>query len=191
MSVIIAQDYNYILRIHGIMMFLAWFICSVIGIYIARFLRKINWFPIHLFFTIATLLLTVASFILIVLYRPVPHFVSLDSLNNAHVKIGLTIFIALILQVILGTVSHIFYAQRHSNESPLWFNQIHKVLGKFLTILAIINVIIGMYVYSSFRSISTGYFVAIYILLGVIVWVFIASESTYRIKQRNRDRNTN
>ena len=182
MSVIIAQDYNYILRIHGIMMFVAWFIFPVIGIYIARFFRKLNWFPAHLFFTLATLLLTVASFILIVLYRPSPHFVSFDSLNNAHVKIGLTVIIALILQVILGSVAHIFRIPRHSTESLPWYNKVHKVLGRILITLAIINVIIGMYVYSSFGAISTGYFVTVYILLGIIIFVFLASESTLRMR---------
>ena len=185
MSVVIAQDYNYILRIHGIMMFVAWFITPVIGIFIARFFRRLNWFPPHLFLTITTLLLTIASFILIVLYRPSPHFTSFDSLNNAHVKIGLTVVIALILQVILGSVSHIYYRPRDSTESTPWFNQIHKILGRFLTILAIINVIIGMYLYSSFGTISTGYFIAMYILLGLIIWTFVIYESKRRIKRRS------
>jgi cytochrome b561 len=183
MSVIIAQDYNYILRIHGIMMVIAWFGSAVISVYIARYFRRLHWFPAHLFFTITTLLLTIASFILIVLHRPYPHFSSFYSLNNAHVKIGLTVVIALILQVILGSVAHTLYKPR---DYLPWFNQIHRVLGKLLAILAMINVIIGMYVYSSFGEISTGYFIAVYVLLGVIVITFIISEIVHHItRSRN------
>ena len=171
MSVIVAQDYNRILKIHGGMMFVSWFILPIIGIYVARYLRKLNWFPIHLSLMILTLLFTVASFILIVLHRPYPHFSSFDKINNAHTKIGLTVFILLIVQVILGSIAHVF------RVNPLTLtNKIHKILGKLLVMLAIINVIIGLYVYSSFDSISTGYFISIYILLGVIIFTFITTE---------------
>jgi cytochrome b561 len=179
MSVVIAKDYNYILRIHGIMMVIAWVGSAVISVYISRYFRRLHWFPAHLFFTITTLLLTIASFILIVLHRPYPHFSYFDSLNNAHVKIGLTVVIVLILQVILGSVAHTLYKPR--NYSP-WFNKIHRVLGKILTVLAMINVIIGMYNYSSFGEISTGYFIAIYVLLGVIIIIFGFSEIVHRIR---------
>jgi uncharacterized membrane protein len=166
MSVIVAQDYNKILRIHGGMMFVAWFILPIVGIYIARFFRKRNWFPVHLTMMILTLLLTVSSFILIVLHRPYPHFSSYDKLNNSHTKIGLTVFIGLIIQVILGSIAHTIRKT----------NVIHKLLGRLLVILALINVIIGMFVYSSFGNISKGYFISIYILLGIIISIFMVSE---------------
>jgi hypothetical protein len=83
---------------------------------------------------------SIAGFLLILLYYPSSHFSSADSLKNAHVKIGLIMFILMFGQFILGFVSnHYFDPSRknipvidkviHSNNLKIGTLVVGKIIG--------------------------------------------------------------
>lgn len=170
-------NYNNILAIHGIMMVTAWVILAVLGIYIARYLKSFgsNWFVFHASLMLMTFIISLSSFILIILYRYPPHFYSDLSLNNAHTKIGLTITCAMFVQIILGIVIHMLYNSERIYIP--WYNKLHWYFGKLIVLLAMCNIVIGIYVYNTFdTTLSVGYYYGIYIVIGVIILTFIISE---------------
>ena len=176
-------DYNKILAIHGIMMTISWFVLPVIGIYIARYLKSLGhtWFILHASLMSMTFLISLTSFVLIILYRYPPHFESDLLLNNAHTKIGLTVIIAMFFQIILGIIIHLLYNPERTIIP--WYNKLHWYFGKLLVLLAMCNVIIGIYVYNTFdTNLYVGYYYGIYIVLGLIVLTFIISEF-YHVKK--------
>jgi hypothetical protein len=71
-----AIGYEGIVKIHGIVMFIAWGVFPFVAIYIARFMKHIGhrWYLLHSGIMLTTFLLTLIAFFLIVLYKPPPHF---------------------------------------------------------------------------------------------------------------------
>ena len=101
--------YETITGIHGALMWIAWSVSPFLGISIARYGKNSlgpMWFTLHkIFMGGVTLTLTLGSFILIFLYHSPKHFYSTDTMNNAHVKMGLAITVGCMVNVVLGWLS--------------------------------------------------------------------------------------
>ncbi|KAJ3318443.1 DOMON domain-containing protein frrs1L [Boothiomyces sp. JEL0866] len=99
--------YSNIVAVHGCLMFFAWSVCPTIGIFIARYFKKLGhlWFLLHVGLAITTTLCTIVGFLLIFLYYTPPHFSGSDFMNGSHTRWGLFILIGMVMQVVLGVAS--------------------------------------------------------------------------------------
>jgi hypothetical protein len=134
---------------HGILMYIAWCISPFAGIFVSKYLKSYlghNWFRLHiLFMGVGTGLFSIASLILVILYRRPPHFFSPDALRHTHVLMGIMILLAMLLQIILGVViDKLFNPERE--KIPLR-DRLHWYLGRFLAVLAIFNAYLGLTIF--------------------------------------------
>jgi hypothetical protein len=107
-----AIGYEGIVKIHGIMMFIAWGVFPFIAIYIARFMKHIGhrWYLLHSGIMLTTFVLTLVALFLIVLYKPPPHVNDPHAVFYFLIKaIGVLVVIGMLLQVILGFVTNALY----------------------------------------------------------------------------------
>lgn len=134
------EVYKQVLLAHGILFFIAWGLAPFAGIFIARYLKNRLgpvWFTLHQgLFVGVTGLLSVISFILIVLYKRPAHF------DSTHTIIGLVVVIALIAQIALGyLINALFDPLRKSVPIS---DKIHWWLGRSLFVLGIANIYLGI-----------------------------------------------
>jgi hypothetical protein len=175
--------------IHGILMFLAWCVSPFIGIFIAKHCKFIlghKWYHAHLFVMgFGTGLLSLASFILVILYRPGTHFVGSSPLRQSHVTMGLVTMILMLVQIGLGfVINHLFDAER--TEIPIR-DKIHWFLGRFLTLFAIANSYLGLAIFDEMYTVSIGVKVGFWVIIGLgvlsIVYGEIRLGSSHHIKE--------
>jgi hypothetical protein len=83
-----AIGYESIIKIHGFIMFFAWGVLPFFAIYIARYMKHLGhkWYLLHVAIMVLVLVLTLSSFILIVLYKPPPHFLGPHRVNNVKYR---------------------------------------------------------------------------------------------------------
>ncbi|EGF83427.1 hypothetical protein BATDEDRAFT_36502 [Batrachochytrium dendrobatidis JAM81] len=178
-------SYDYILRVHGIMMVVAWSISPAIGIFVARYLKitlGAKWFHLHIFFMfVVTGILTIASIVVVYIYKTSAHF------SSYHEVIGLTVGVGMLVQFFLGFLSNATFNPKRS-RIPLQ-DRVHWWFGRILALLAIVNVFFGMNLYDSLGfPISVGYKIGFGILIAVIVICFIAAQCL--IGQKHHDEST-
>lgn len=165
--------YEKVLLAHGILFFIAWGLIPFAGIFIARFLKKRLghlWYKLHLgLFLGGTGLLSLVSFILILLYKRPDHF------DSKHTVIGLIVFIAMILQIALGFIINALWDPSRSGPSVL--DQVHWWFGRFLFLLALANIYLGILEFNELGYMSECYLpmlisFSVFIGLGCIALVF-------------------
>ncbi|KAH6568011.1 hypothetical protein BASA50_001172 [Batrachochytrium salamandrivorans] len=166
--------FDYILRVHGILMVVAWVISPAIGIFVARFLKTrlgAIWYSLHIFFMlVVTGILTTASIVLIYLYKRPPHFS-----DNYHEVIGLVVAIGMLVQYAVGFVSNATFNPKRTSIPIV--DKLHWWLGRGLVVLGIINVFFGLSLYGSMGyPISVWFSIGVGIVLGVITVVFVAGQ---------------
>jgi hypothetical protein len=119
-------------------------------IFAARYLKdKLGdwWFRIHLFLMLGiTGVGSIAALTLIILFSPRPYFAN-D--KYSHKILGLTVSIVLLLQVILGFVSHLKFKASRTRIS--WFDRAHWYIGRASFILALVTCYCGLEAYGSSR----------------------------------------
>ena len=181
---VVDKRLNFIIS-HGFLMLFGWGLCIPAGITSARFFKRHDplWFYAHVGGNIVGLLLATVGFVIALLKLDVFAGVPTgSSLSNIHGIIGITVMAAGWLQPFLGLI-------RPHNSKPLQparkiWNLVHWGIGKAATILAFVNIIIGIHVARIMATDSTSLDVInalIYIfLLGFgVLWIFILESMKY------------
>ncbi|KAJ3125632.1 hypothetical protein HK098_008360 [Nowakowskiella sp. JEL0407] len=156
--------------IHGIMMTIAWTVCPMTGIFVARYLKDVMgkwWYYTHVGLLLGgSVLLSTAGIVFIVLTSSPPHF----SLSNPHKPIGLAIGIDAVLQAVLGFIcNHMWSPDR---TSVPWWDKVHWWNGRLLTILALVNVYLGLRLMTA----DPPFIIAFFVFVGVGVAALIAGQ---------------
>jgi hypothetical protein len=141
-----ALSFESIAAIHGVLMWIAWIVCPLVGIFIARYCKNYlghKWYLLHLgIMGILTGLLSTGAFLLIFSAMKAPHFSRSSLLENSHIKFGLVIFILMFVQIGLGFLSNYLFDEKRT-AVPIQ-DRLHWVLGRLLTLGGIINVTMGL-----------------------------------------------
>jgi hypothetical protein len=177
--------------IHGIIMAVAWLVCPFVGLLVARFMKfKLGawWFRIHMIVMgIVCLLGTILATLLVFLYRNPPHFYSTKSLLDAHVKFGLAILIACVLQVVLGVICDWKFDSSRT-EIPV-IDKLHAWFGRVLVLGGIINVYLGLAYYESVYAVNIAikivFFVGVAIAVGIFAWLEYKIGPTNHVALKN------
>ncbi|KAI8921785.1 hypothetical protein BC831DRAFT_475434 [Entophlyctis helioformis] len=138
--------YDTILRLHGVIMVMAWTICPAFGIFIARYLKEtlgVMWFRLHVFFmVVGTGILTIGGIALVYMHKPPPHFQ-----DSPHRAFGIIVGFSMLAQMALGVVcDRMFNPER---TSVPWWDKAHWVFGRALVIGAVLNIFGGVTLYQS------------------------------------------
>jgi hypothetical protein len=132
-----------IIKVHAILMVIAWMFFAEIGTFTAGYFRTrfpenagVYWFHIHQLSMCITLILSVVSATLMFIAIG-SHPLGLERLKiNPHALFGLLALIITCVQPIMGFLR----PGPYSNRRPL-FNNVHKYLGYFATVLALTAII--------------------------------------------------
>ncbi|KAJ3269089.1 hypothetical protein HDV01_001862, partial [Terramyces sp. JEL0728] len=155
--------YQNIVALHGVLMFIAWAVSPFFGIYVARFMKdKLghNWYRLHVFFMgFACGLITIVSFILIVLYIHPPHF------SELHHIFGLIVFLGVLIQISLGYISNAKWSPERTFIP--WWDKAHWWVGRGLFLLALINVFLGISLYKEDYEIAKW--------VAPLFWIVVAA----------------
>jgi len=161
---------NNIIEVHAILMIISWAIFIVMGSFIARYMKNIlkKWFLVHAFLQVSAGVMATCAFI-IAIYSTYKN--GEIQFNGTHQQFGLTIMIALYIQLVVGYLSNKYF-DSNRKKPPIWPDKIHWYLGRGLTLCAIINIILGLILYGAAQK----YIIVACVYLGLLVLIVIVQE---------------
>uniref|UniRef100_V5EUT4 Cytochrome b561 domain-containing protein n=2 Tax=Kalmanozyma brasiliensis (strain GHG001) TaxID=1365824 RepID=V5EUT4_KALBG len=119
---------NKLIIAHMVFMIIAWFLLVPAAILVGRYGRTFfKWLPVHRNLQIAAFFSVLIAFILIIV-----EVGSGEHFDSTHAKLGLAIFIVMILQMVLGMIGH---KTKRFNVSRI----VHVVIGLGITVAAVWN----------------------------------------------------
>ncbi|KAJ1569633.1 hypothetical protein HK096_002467, partial [Nowakowskiella sp. JEL0078] len=159
--------------IHGVLMTISWVLCPIIGIFVARYLKDVLgkwWYYTHVIVMFGgSLLLSTTGILFIVLTSSPPHF----SLDSAHKPIGLAIGIDAIIQTVLGFIcNHLWSPERRTVP---WWDKVHWWNGRLLTVLALVNVYLGL----SLANADLAFVITFFVIVGISIAAIVAGQLVY------------
>ncbi|NXN93680.1 FRRS1 reductase, partial [Rhinopomastus cyanomelas] len=132
-----------LLKLHGVLMFVAWITTASVGVVVARFFKPVwchsflfgkeLWFQVHRTLMLITVVLTTMSFALPFMYR------GGWSQVGFHPYLGSTVMALTVLQALVAG----FRPARHAPRRQL-FNWFHWSTGTTARILAVVTMFLGM-----------------------------------------------
>ncbi|KAJ3393637.1 hypothetical protein HDU84_001412 [Entophlyctis sp. JEL0112] len=173
-----AYSYSSLVAVHAAMMIIAWVILPVPTIVVARYMKQrlgSNWRRVHISLAVASAALTAAGLIAVKLDSAVPRANNPNaSTASNHAVLGIVIAFALVpVQLGLGAILRNSGATpRFSRFLPL-ARTVHPWSGILLCVLAAINAVFGVTLYSDG---STASIAAIVVWLVAVTAAFTAAE---------------
>ncbi|HEV7382450.1 MAG TPA: cytochrome b561 domain-containing protein [Dyadobacter sp.] len=122
---------------HGILMVIAWCALLFTGSFFSRYLKIVTtaWFKIHVALQTVGVALVLAGFIII--------FIAQGGFNlGAHQVIGIIIFGLTMAQPFIGLIADRLFDPSRSKVPAQ--DQIHWWVGRFLLIIAVVNIFLGI-----------------------------------------------
>ncbi|RIA99049.1 hypothetical protein C1645_748381 [Glomus cerebriforme] len=159
---IVLSKYDRYIMAHGTIMFFVWGIVVPGAIFIARFARNIipqKWFKLHwgiqqFLASPLTLLGLIMSFAAGVRFNAA----------NTHHFLGIVVFGGFVFQLSLGWIHHKLYDP--SRKYYPWWTKLHWWWGRILTLLAFIQILLGLQQYNASHGIFVAYYIYIALLLS-------------------------
>jgi magnesium-transporting ATPase (P-type) len=139
------------------------------------------WYRVHVGLRLGiTGLLSLISFILIVLNVQEPHF------DGSHQKIGLAIFILMFIQFALGFISNALWDPQRTHAP--WWDKVHWYFGRGLIILAVINIYLGIEEFSEVTGESmVGLIIGYWIWIGILFSMFLLGQFYFGGTQHHKE----
>ncbi|EPB89652.1 hypothetical protein HMPREF1544_03584 [Mucor circinelloides 1006PhL] len=170
---------NKMILIHGAMMAFVWLIAVPGAILLSMYARKKrkSWGPkVHM------LIMASAAFIPYTVSAILAFTVAGQIKPKPHSSIGTVLSFGLWCQVALGVVNHLVFRYRLKNNclpaKRPWNNYVHIWFGSLLSVLALINIPLGMMIKRAPLSFFIVYAVWITILAGVYLYLTWMKEET-------------
>jgi len=138
------------MKAHGILMIFAWIVCASTGILVARYFKrtwsnrkicnKAIWFAIHRTLMACVAVLTVISFILILIYKQGQWASKLHQGEYAHSIIGIIVISFAFVQPFIA-----LFRCNPQDHYRFLFNYLHAFLGFTAFILSIAAIFLAMF----------------------------------------------
>jgi len=164
--------------IHGILMFTAYFVLMLFGIFVSRYLRfYVNWwFPLHITSMLLSAFLAIAAYIIAVDIMPgvdgVPPEVGGPTRQtmSVHHRMGYASVGLLLLQLILGSTAH-FSFDPNRRRTPWVPDKLHWFLGWFTMICAVVTIYCAIWLMvlpKNYYYMFTMFLVLVIICIGLM-----------------------
>ncbi|XP_045174249.2 uncharacterized protein LOC123535601 [Mercenaria mercenaria] len=158
-----------LIKLHGILMTVAWMFFAVFGIFMARFYKCVwpdgmewcdqkRWFIVHRSCMVTAFLLTAASFVVIFVHVGGYAEIEGSGFEKSHPIIGIVVMCLALINPIMA----VFRPHPGTPKRPV-FNIFHKGFGTGAAVCSIMNIFSG--------TILTGAFVPEYV--RIVLWVAI------------------
>ncbi|KAJ3130003.1 hypothetical protein HK100_008327 [Physocladia obscura] len=156
--------------LHGLFMFLAWFVFPSAAIFIARFLKhRLGhlWYQLHVGLMIGG---TGLSIILGLAFVEV-YVVQKFGLPSFHSKLGVAIALGVYpLQVLLGYISNAKFSE--DRKAIPWWDQLHWWIGRLVFLAAIVNIFLGL----KLAGVGQALLIAFPVVIVLVFFVFVIAE---------------
>eukprot|EP00094_Tigriopus_californicus_P009690 TCALIF_09341-PA protein Name:"Similar to CG8399 Putative ferric-chelate reductase 1 homolog (Drosophila melanogaster)" AED:0.04 eAED:0.07 QI:0/0/0/0.66/1/1/3/0/663 len=144
----VAGSTDVLIRVHGILMVLAWMACASSGMFMARYFKetwkgkqfcsKDIWFRFHQLLMGLTVILTLIAIIIIFIDRGTAPFGTEAIKENAHPILGIITFVLSLIQPLMAAV------RPHPQDTYRWvFNWAHWGCGNIAWLLAIVAIFLA------------------------------------------------
>lgn len=165
----LSKNTTRIFLVHMIFMILGWQLLIPIGVLLARYGRTFfTWFPYHRIVMLAGFLFIFIAFFLAVSGVGLQ---SKDHFSNTHEKLGLSLFILIVVQVLLGASSH----ELKKRKGLRYIGFVHIPFGLILYALSVWNIHEGFSVWQWDPPAYASYIIYAWAgLMGVLYIVGLA-----------------
>ncbi|XP_021363148.1 putative ferric-chelate reductase 1 [Mizuhopecten yessoensis] len=185
---VIGETARYpLIKIHAILMIIAWILCTGVGIVAARYYKPVwtttnimgqrIWFQIHRTCMVTALVLTLIGFIIIFVevggYSQIPKIEGKEYLQ-AHPPLGIIVTILAIVNPIMS----IFRPGPKDEKRPI-FNWAHWSVGMLAHILSVIAICFGLEMKKSTAPSYSVWVVVGYVIYHVIMEIVLKSFDLY------------
>eukprot|EP00029_Vermamoeba_vermiformis_P009811 TRINITY_DN5025_c0_g1_i1.p1 TRINITY_DN5025_c0_g1~~TRINITY_DN5025_c0_g1_i1.p1 ORF type:complete len:918 (+),score=220.33 TRINITY_DN5025_c0_g1_i1:175-2928(+) len=152
-------------KTHGMLMVIGWFCFLPIGMFASRYMKTMTprWFPTHVALQTIGVAIIIVSFIIIV----VDHGGRIHV--GAHQIIGVIVFGLTLSMPILGIISDKMFDPKRKS-APVFPDQIHWWVGRLTFLIAIVNVFLGIWMFSVY-SFLLWIFATAWVILSLIVLI--------------------
>ena len=162
------------LVIHGVMMIAAWIFLVPLGIIVAKFYKRWGhkWYQLHAGMQSLACFMTIVSFIIVLMAKNPNHsFFSKNAVTVVHAVIGVVITsLGALFQPAIGKIADSMWRPDRVG-TPMWPDRIHWYIGRSLTLMAFINVILGIILID--ESVDVWFGVSAVILMSVVgLWIW-------------------
>ncbi|KAJ3078627.1 hypothetical protein HK100_010652 [Physocladia obscura] len=156
--------------LHGLFMFLAWFVFPSTAIFIARFLKgRLGhlWYQLHVGLMFGGTGLCIILGLAFVEVYVVQKF----GLPSFHAKLGVAIALGVYpLQILLGYISNAKFSI--NRKSIPWWDQLHWWIGRLVFLAAIVNIFLGL----KLADVGHGLLIAFPVVVVLVVAGFVLAE---------------
>ncbi|KAJ3360605.1 hypothetical protein HDU91_004474 [Kappamyces sp. JEL0680] len=165
--------FEMVLNLHAALMWVAWVVCPLAGIFVARYLKSRlghNWFRIHMaVMGLGTGLLGIGGVVVLFLFQTGPHF------NSNHSLVGLGVSGLMIVQIALGIASNLMFDPNRA-AIPL-VDKAHWWIGRLLFVAALVNIQLGFMLFQTLPYTFSNYVMyGHWGLVGIGLLLFIGAE---------------
>lgn len=158
---------------HGTCMTVAFSLIMSWAIFVARYLKGYYWwFSLHIIMQLFALGFVIAATFLIILMKVAggyEHFVTL------HAKLGLAVVIVLLINVLMGVISHVLYNPRRLRP-PLFPDKVHWYIGRLVLVAGYVNIILGFLNPNNGFAVAVPIWVAFCIVVGLYLVIVVYLE---------------
>ena len=162
---------------HGALMLVAWIVLVPLGIIMAKFWKRLGhkWYLAHAGIQSFACLLTLASFILIIVIKSPDGHAFFDASTNpvafTHAIFGVLVtVIGAVFQPVIGKIADSMW-KADRTEVPVWPDKVHWYTGRVVSLLALINIILGVIVLDDQEAVWFGVLIVLVLAVaGAWVW---------------------
>lgn len=163
--------------VHGILMIFAWMFCTVIGQFLARFFKYIgvSWFLSHIGLNSIAIISILISFILVLIAANESYlnaFIQGNQLIILHAWVGMIIIVLALVQPVIGFLADKYW-KADRIKTPFWPDKVHWYIGRGTQFLALLNIVLGMYIYQSFWYYYLLYFIWLFLIVVAYVVLYM------------------
>ncbi|XP_047318398.1 cytochrome b561 domain-containing protein At4g18260-like [Impatiens glandulifera] len=169
-------------KLHGFLMWASMGFLMPIGILVGKMLNKEHsrrmlkiMFYIHATFqTISTLIVTTGAILSMKYFD--------NSFKNSHQKLGLALYVAVLIQTLLG-----FLRPHSGRKGRSGWVIIHWLMGTTVSLMGIINIYTGLQSYNKKTSKSIGPWIAIFTVeISLITFIYLLQDKIEHLKMRKK-----
>lgn len=164
--------------IHGSVMWTAWILAPLCGVFTARFLKArlgLKWYYIHQSFMGGVLAVgSIVGVTMVYLVKAGNQFEGATVVQDVHYKLGLALVIVVWIQVLLGYASNRYFDKERKYVDTT--HTVHRWFGRLLLLSAFVNVYLGMVVMQGLIGLSDVFVALHFVIVTVGIAVFVGAE---------------
>jgi hypothetical protein len=167
---------------HGTVMMLSWVLLGTAGTFVSRYLKPLGeiWFRAHVAIAFAIVVGSITGFSVIVAHIRSDGGAHFDSV---HARTGLALLLLMVLQVLLGYVSHTRYNPARTH-APIYPDRLHWYVGRGVLLLSFATALMGVEVAGGGLGFRKWPSALLVVCIMMACGLFVAADSRYLTGRR-------